>query len=267
MRSLLKNITLRFAPAALLLWLKRRHYVHALENFDELQEKDLSIVKKLVNKGDFAVDIGANVGWYTKALADRVGKDGRVYSIEPIPPTFGLLQHGVGVFGLDNVDLHQIGLSDMEGVVNMEVPAYQEGGANFYMARIVADDVERMPGSAETFTVTVRSLDSVISTLRDRIAFIKCDVEGHELPVILGATAITDQSHPAWMIEISGDIDDTQSDANKLVTHLLGRGYKVYWFDGARLVTRTAGHRGVNYFFLMPGHVAMLAEKGVEFIG
>ncbi len=267
MRSALKNLVLRFAPRPLLGWMKRYHYVHALSDFDETQEKDLSIVIKLINEGDIAFDIGANVGWYTKALANQVGKNGRVYGVEPIPSTFRLLQHCVGAFGLDNVELHQVGLSDREGVVKMEVPTYQQGGANFYMARIIAaGDVKSAPNSVvETYNVNVKTLDSITPTLRDRITFIKCDVEGHEWPVVLGASATIDESHPAWMIEISGDIDETRSDACKLVDHLQCKGYQIYWFDGDRLVRRPLGHRGVNYFFLMPRHIAMLAERGVVF--
>ena len=263
---MLKNFILRFAPYSLLWFFKRYHYIRALKNFNEVQEKDIAIVKKLTGKGDYVVDIGANVGWYTKILAEQVGGTGRVFSIEPIPPTFKLLQHTVKVFRLANVRLYPVGLSDKEGVVAMEVPAYQQGGTNFYMARIVDAGMVRSSHTGETFDVSVTTLDTLLSEFHDRIAFIKCDVEGHEWPVIQGAAALTHKSQPAWMIEISGDVDDVQSSSGRLADHFLRQGYGMYWYDGEKLVKREPGHVDINYFFLLPKHVQMLLSSKVSVI-
>src|SRR5262245_44380484 len=41
------------------------------------------LIAREVRPGMVAVDVGANVGCYTLALARRVGGDGRVYALEP----------------------------------------------------------------------------------------------------------------------------------------------------------------------------------------
>lgn len=41
--------------------------------------------------GDWALDIGANVGHYTKRMSDLAGPEGRVIAFEPVPDTFAVL--------------------------------------------------------------------------------------------------------------------------------------------------------------------------------
>jgi FkbM family methyltransferase len=66
----------------------------------------------------------------------------------------------------------------------MEVPPYASGGENFYEARIV-----RSPSISgmRSIDVNCRALDSLFGHLKS-IDFVKCDVEGHELKVLEGAS-------------------------------------------------------------------------------
>jgi len=56
-----------------------------LKALTDASELDFKVVKTLVAPGDSVVDIGANIGVYTKYLSDLLGNQGRVYSIEPVP--------------------------------------------------------------------------------------------------------------------------------------------------------------------------------------
>lgn len=143
----------------------------------------------------------------------------------------------------------------------MEVPSYDFGGENFYMAHVVDESIG--DGARLQRQVQLTTLDSVLQGLADNVAFVKCDVEGHELAVIKGAVKLIHQEKAAWLIEVSRasdpDIDGTHSwQMFKLFkTHQ----YTPWWFDGQRLRQRKIGDRALNYFFLLPAHVSVLERS------
>jgi FkbM family methyltransferase len=264
MIDMAKTWFLRYAPPALLQMFKKWHYVRVLRNFGDDEEKDIIVAKKLVHEGETAIDIGANVGIYTKVLAERVGVHGRVYGIEPVPPTFSLLTHCIKALGLSNVKLLNIGISDSNTTVSMTVPSYASGGENFYMAHIVAGACDET--GENVFNVKVQTLDSLFSDVNEKISFIKCDVEGHEWPVLCGARNVIEKFRPAWLIEISGDPENPSSDSHKVFAYLTELGYTAYWFDGVGLKKRVPGEKSVNYFFLTPGHLQRVQSANIPVI-
>jgi len=259
--SRVKSIILRMLPSGLLLELKKLHYVSALRRFSEEDESDIKIVKIIVKSGDHVIDIGANIGWYAKTLSGLVGNQGRVYSIEPIPTTFRLLSLCVKKLMLSNVILINCGISEKNGSAIMEVPSYGSGGENYYQARIVTE--KSVKSRLKGYQVDLKSLDSLFADSRHRIHFIKCDVEGHEFRVIMGAKKILTDSKPAWLIEVSGDPDDQNSDAFKLFSVLEKERYTAWWFDGVQLKKRSRGDKSINYFFLIDDHLLDLKIRGV----
>jgi hypothetical protein len=48
-------------------------------------------------------------------------------------------------------------------------------------------------------------------TLPDKVTFIKCDVEGHELAVVSGGKKFFERSKPAWLMEVGGDPDERRN--------------------------------------------------------
>ena len=133
--SLGKKLAAKFLPNPILFWLKEHYYTRAVAKF---WEADVEPIKCFLKRGDYALDIGANIGDYSLVLARLVGDAGKVWAIEPIPDTFRLLSAVVKRLGLTNVELVNCALSDQNGSAIMEIPRHDYGGANFYMARIVS---------------------------------------------------------------------------------------------------------------------------------
>jgi tRNA A58 N-methylase Trm61 len=100
-RDHIKGFILSILPDKILQAIKKVHYARALSAVSEGDEVDFKIIKQLVNPGDYVADIGANYGVYTKYLSELVGRDGCVYSIEPIPLTFEILYSNVKKLGLN----------------------------------------------------------------------------------------------------------------------------------------------------------------------
>ena len=256
--TLLKTTALRMFPAGLTFRLKQYHYGRTVPSF---WEPDVQPLKYLVQAGDLVIDIGAHVGWYTYILSFLVGEHGGVYTIEPIPESFDLLAAVIERLQLKNVQLINCAISSEDGSGLMEVPLHESGVENSYQARIV--DNSRTCLRLKGYEVSLRSLDSIFSNLSRDPAFIKCDVEGHELSVVKGARRTISKCRPSWLIEVTGDPDEKGSSADELFWLLGEENYRGYWFDGEVLRARSAGEKAINYFFLQRSHVTQIESGGM----
>jgi FkbM family methyltransferase len=261
MRSLpsyAKAALARCLPDRLFGRLAERHYVRVVRSF---AAPEASVAARLIRPGDHVFDLGANVGWYTRILAEAVGSAGRVYSMEPIPRTFHFLQYSVRTLGFANVTLLNSAASDHNGTALMQVPR-EAGLENFYQAAIVSPlDADR---SFRRVEVRLAAVDTVLKDRSEPITFIKCDVEGHEAKALLGARRTITRFHPAMLVELSGNPDANSSPTADLVRWLETIGYGAYWLRGGALVRRARGDRSVNYFFLNAVHIEHLLRHGTS---
>jgi FkbM family methyltransferase len=252
--TFVKKFASNVLPYPVIFALKKKYYARVVKSF---WEADIEPIRYLVKPGELVIDIGANVGWYTAILSQLVGNYGKVYSIEPIPDTFRLLSVVSEQLNWQNVRLFNCALSEKDGSAVMEVPLHEYGGQNFYQSRIIPG--EKYGNPLKQFKVDVRSIDSLFLDQTSNFTFIKCDVEGHDLSVIKGASRFLLKSKPAWLIEVSGNPDNDGSNAEDLFNRLIEHGYTAYWFDGEKLKKRSCGDYSVNYFFLQPSHLTLLA--------
>ena len=235
----LKRMAIGSLPEAALLSLKKIHYASVLRSSTGQEEPELALLPKLVSAGQYVLDIGANFGRYTYHLSRIAGTAGRVFSMEPIPSTFEILKSNVATLGLRNVVCLNEAASSTSGFVEMDVPEYG-GLKNFYEARIT---------SVGRGSIPCTRLDDAYLDL-PRLNFIKCDVEGHELDVLIGARKLVEQFRPTWLIEIGGDPDDSETTASKTFMFLQDLGYKAYVPANGELRLRRKHELATNYFFL-----------------
>jgi len=244
--------------------IKRRHYLRLLRSSLSENEAEFRLVRYLVKPGDLVIDIGANVGVYSKILSELVGPDGHVYSIEPFPSTFEILCYNVRKLRLDNVEPINAAVSDSQGVVTMGIPYDSSGAETHYRASIVTHREKK--GKTEATNVQAITIDSRFLSESGRISFIKCDVEGHELACIKGATKFLARSRPAWLMEVSGEPDNVDSAAHSVFKILCERGYFAWWYDGGKLRKRRPGDKSTNYFFLTDNHIDILKKSNLEIL-
>ena len=180
---------------------------------------------QLLGKGDVAIDIGANLGYYTRPMADIVGAGGEVYAVEPVPVIFSVLERNVR--GRRNVHLLNYALGAEECEVAMaKVSVAQVGyfgtGRNFISEGSLSKDAVR-------FTAQMKRGSELFSAL-ERIDFIKCDIEGYERIVMPEMRALIERHHPRVLIETDGD---TRSHIIEMFEQM---GYRAYMLEEGREV-------------------------------
>lgn len=101
---MLKRFIQSLIPSILLSRYKETQYFKILRDFNINDQPDLIIAEKLVDENSIFVDIGANIGLYTKYLSPFTKQ---VKAFEPVPFTFEMLSKNVRKFALKNVVLNQ----------------------------------------------------------------------------------------------------------------------------------------------------------------
>lgn len=137
---------------------------------------------EIVPGRELAVDGGANVGAWTKLMAQHFKL---VISFEPNPDVYGCLARNVAEWGIKgNVEIHRQAISDQFELVRIETA---DTGARTVTGKIA--------GSGDIEAVTIDSL-SLASC-----SFLKFDLEGYEAKAIRGAVVTINRFKPWILIE------------------------------------------------------------------
>ncbi len=254
---MIKRLVQSLIPSFILNRYKKNQYYKILKDFNIKDQPDLLIAEKLIEENSVFIDIGANIGLYTKHLSPLVNQ---VYAFEPVPFTFSMLFKNIEKFKLVNVELSQIAISSRDGEAPIEVPI-QGGARNYYRASLEVND--STTSSQMKITVPTKTIDSLFTGKTNEISFIKIDVEGHELSVINGAKEFLTNTRCAWLIEIAGNPDEENDSAFEVFKKMKVAGFTGYFFDGEVLQQRKKGDTSVNYFFLKKHHLNKLSAGGV----
>jgi FkbM family methyltransferase len=157
----------------------------------------LGVIDEFVAPGHMAVDIGAHRGWYTRRLAVRTGDAGRVHAIEPNIDSVHVLEAVARHH--PNVTIHHLAVSDRPGTGRLLRP-FIDGRRTDAMGSLSNPGIAATPH--DVLDVPMSRLDDVLADQIDRVAFIKCDVEGHEHEVLVGSDHVIRENRPVILVEI-----------------------------------------------------------------
>lgn len=138
------------------------------------------------------LDVGADMGYYTLLFAKRVGKDGRVYSFEPIPWSRDRLIKNINLNDYENVIVSDYALYDENGTTKMIKP----GNESRLSVSMNSDDEGE-------FEVKLITFDDFFSKNKvEKVDVVKIDTEGSELNVLKGMENTLLKFRPIVMVEI-----------------------------------------------------------------
>ena len=151
------------------------------------ENDEVELLRNFIKPGMTCIDAGAQTGFYTLHMAKLSGPKGKVYSFEPNPNTFRLLKKNVEANGFTPyVRLFNLGLADKES----EIPATEI--ANMYVI-----------GTTDGFPTRSMKIQRGDDIVRERVDFIKIDIEGAEPAAIKGMSTLINEYQPIIFSEIN----------------------------------------------------------------
>jgi FkbM family methyltransferase len=167
--------------------------------------------------GQVVLDVGANLGIYSYWMSKAVGREGRVVAFEPQPELTKHLADLKDTFGLANLEIVNKGLSSAVARTQLYRP---EAGSG-------AGSLDCKSDAWQSIDVDLVTLDGYYDSPRP-VKFIKCDVEGHEYHVLLGARRILLRDKPTLLLEIH----HAEAVKGDIASYLADLAYEGFFFNG-----------------------------------
>lgn len=183
-------------------------------------------------RGEIFVDIGANIGRYSKNLARNFTI---VHAFEPNPRYFEKLIHNTALIG--NVDVRTSALADFDGETRLFLGSTGYSGSADTILKEFRYNPADNPRAATLFkgsedeSVVVNCFRFDTLFPKETMDLVKVDVEGAEFLVLQGmASALKEQRIKNLVVELH-DASQTEN----LQNLLRGLGYWSVWLDPTHL--------------------------------
>lgn len=140
-------------------------------------------VKKILEKNDFYINVGANIGELSLIASEKVGCDGKIIALEPHPKIFQYL--------IDNIKINKI-----KNIVALNCAASNKTGSGL-LTSMRSDEmnhlIENLITDQKSVNVEIIKLDSLIEKFDlKKCKLIAIDAEGHEVEILKGADLLLD---------------------------------------------------------------------------
>jgi FkbM family methyltransferase len=206
----------------------------SLAEYGEFSKEESDLFTSILRPGDIALDVGANIGAHSIAMANAVGDKGLVYAFEPQRMCYYSLCANVAMNGLRQVICLQQAVSDKPGVMKIPELDFMKPG-NFGGLEIYHE--WNAPGTCQVKVVTVDAMN--LPSLR----FMKVDVEGMETAVLDGARETIQKFRPILNLEC-----DRQDQFPYLIAMLRQMNYVLYIHCPPLYSSENYFKNEINYF-------------------
>lgn len=163
------------------------------------------IVKEIIEDGYSIVDIGANLGYFSKNFA-KLTPNGKLLSIEPVKPFFDVLSYFMKHF--KNATVVNYALGNESGTITMVLPE-SNGMIRTGLPHIAESEEEKK--EHKTHDVEIVQGSKLLSSL-SKIDYIKCDIEGYEVVVFNEIKEVVSQTKPIVQIEVGPENENEMFD-------------------------------------------------------
>jgi FkbM family methyltransferase len=201
-------------------------WLHPGESDKAISQAAIDELRKFVQPGDGAIDIGAHTGDSTIPIAVACGAEGFVLALEPNPYVFPVLKMN-SELNLDKTTILPLMIAatpeDREYVFRYSDNGFCNGGRFEGLS-------EWRHGHLHKVVVQGRNLQALLDadypSLLPRVRLVKIDAEGQDLDILTGLSRLLLSSRPYIRLEVfrhSG-----QDQRGRLFSFLSDRGYAVW---------------------------------------
>jgi FkbM family methyltransferase len=184
------------------------------------------MARKLINKGDYVIDLGANLGYYSLIFSRLVGENGKVFSIEPVELFREIFTKNTRK--QKNIQLIPYAIGEVNNeIIKMGVPV-----TSSYFSHGRTHVLKSEENCAMTFEAEVMRPDTIFNNL-EKLNYLKCDIEGYENIAIPLFKDILLKFKPVLQIEIDPE------NLSELMHFLKGLEYSAFQVKGEKLYAVT----------------------------
>ncbi len=183
-----------------------------------------AISTKTGKENPVILDIGANVGLFTKAFMKAPNTPKKIIAIEPSFYVFSILLNITATMPL--VRCRKVALSHKNAIVDLKTPLKKSGSLRVGLSHIGKADNQQV----FVETVEAKRLDDVLTDEKvEHVDIIKLDVEGAEEQVIAGAPNLFYNVRPIWFVElVQRRTDNFRGSAEKIFLNFIAARYEAF---------------------------------------
>ena len=161
-----------------------------------VEKQEISFMLKHLKPGQTAIDIGAHKGAYTYWMSKYTGANGNVFAFEPQPRLYNQLNKILDHSKINNVHVELLALSANKGEGTLLMPGKKTSPSASIHNKTLDD------GVSTKINVKTTTLDNYFCGQNHiPVHFIKCDVEGHELEVLMSGQKLLKKFQPIIVLE------------------------------------------------------------------
>jgi len=208
------------------------------------------LIKKVIQPDFTVVDIGANLGYFSKNFA-RLTPKGKVVSIEPIPLFYEVLT--ILLRQYKHVAVHNVALGSEEGKAIMVLPT-DDGMIRTGLPHVAQNDAELEKYQNQEVAIIRGS--KLLGSL-EKIDYIKCDIEGYEWVVFQELEPLITKHKPFVQVEIG---DENKENMLALFDR---NGYIQYGICNYQFVQETGMQQEQGDYFFVPNERLEAFHKSI----
>lgn len=194
----------------------------------------IEAVCSVLNPQEYFMDIGANIGFYSVAIATFIkntSHSGRVVAFEPFEGNYCRLLHNLRANHVDSLcSTYMLGLSNRSapGVVTLRED-FLNGSGTGNAAVLINEAFE---SQFQQVPIQLERLDDIWCSVwdrRKRLDIIKIDIEGHEDCCLQGGQGTIEEHRPAILMEINKPYYEARNvDLDERFMPLFPQRYSIY---------------------------------------
>jgi len=174
-------------------------------------------VIEFIRPGTMVIDVGANIGTFTRLLLSKVGTNGMVVAVEPESRNVKTLQKSFyKELESGQLKIFDCAATDKQGDCYLHIDPCNPGGHTL---------------SSTGIPIKGKTIDHIVSDIGLIPTFIKIDVEGYEPKIIFGAKGTINKFHPVIFTEFNPLLmSECGSNAHKFLQDVTDYGYSFFLF-------------------------------------